>query len=269
MNRVIKTLPLFFILAMLILATGFFSLAQVESKTYQNNTDLIRYINEQTSLLSSAILFVVEGVNKDYDSIAHVQQDLLKLIQQLTVDMPEVITLKLSVVNLNNQVEHIKSVHAIYRNSALFFPTASRQLHQRLKINNQANELIMQLHTLERNLLLFHLSPDSFDRPVLEQDIQLIKNNSVIVSLNTETRLHLDLWLKHVQIIINHRLKLDRLLTNLLKSPIAEQSHIILALYDADYQYKLARAETMRKGFYISAFLLIISVILVLKFPNY
>ena len=276
MNRETKALPLFFILAMLILATGFYSFSQAESKTFRKNTDLIWSINERASQLSLAILFVVEGVKKDYDHVSHVQQDLIKLTEQLAIDMPESIALNQSVVDLSNQVEQIKSLHAIYRNSLLFFPEASRQLHQLLKKNSQANELIEQLHSLERNILLFNISPDSFYQAELEQNIlvqylypskqhgaaQAIKNGSVIASLNPETKLHLDILLKHVQIIIDHQQKLDGLLSNILKSPVAEQSHIILALYDADFQASVTRAETIRKGFYISIFLLIIYIIL-------
>ena len=261
MNKEIKVLPLFFILTMLILATGFYSFSQVESKIYRKNTNLIWNINERASQLSLAILLVLEGINRDYDTVSHVQQDLIKLTEQLPIDTPESIALTQSVVNLSNQIEQIKSLHAIYRNSLLFYPEANRKIQQRLK-TSQANELTEQLNSLERNILLFQISSGLIYQPKLDNSTLVIKNNSVIVSLDTETKRQLDLLLKHIQIIIDYRLKRDKLFTSILNSPVTEQSHSILALYDADYQTSLSRAKTMKKGFYISALLLIISVVL-------
>ncbi|OQK16729.1 hypothetical protein AU255_02135 [Methyloprofundus sedimenti] len=126
MNRVKKALPLLFILTMLISATSFYSLAQVDYKNYQKNTDLIWNINEQASLLCKAIIQVSRGEHIDYDHVTLVQQNLTRLTQQLSLDTPESIALNRSVLSFSNEAEKFKSLHAIYRNSLLFSPKLAR-----------------------------------------------------------------------------------------------------------------------------------------------
>ena len=124
MNQVKKVTPLFFMLAMLILATGLNSLSQVDHTAYQNKTDLIRNINEQASQLSLAVFLVAEGETTNYDQVTLVKRDLTSLTEQLVLNTPPSNTLYQSTLNLMDQVEQIKSTHAIYRNSLIFFPTA-------------------------------------------------------------------------------------------------------------------------------------------------
>ncbi|OQK16728.1 hypothetical protein AU255_02130 [Methyloprofundus sedimenti] len=92
--------------------------------------------------------------------------------------------------------------------------------------------------------------------------IETIKNDSVNVTLNTKTKQQLRLLLKHAQIIIDHRHKLNSLLSNMFNAVVTEQSHVLLTLYIADLQSILGKTGTMRKGFYISIIFLIVGVIL-------
>lgn len=264
MNRVKKALPLFFILAMLVLATSLYSLAQVNHHAYQNKTNLVRNINEQASLLSLGIFLVAEGVSADYDHVTLIKQRLIKLTKQLKLNTPSDIALYQSTLNLMNQVEQVKSYHAIYRNSLLFFPKASNQLRQRLRKKSQAVGLINPLRTLAHKVLLFNISPDTINQHELLQSIISIEKNPVIFNLDTETKLHFKLLLKHVQLIIDYQQRLKKLYANILSAPVAEQSHALLSLYNADFQISLNKAVNVKKGFYIATLLLIISIILIL-----
>lgn len=264
MNRVKKALPLFFILAMLILATSLYSLSQIDIKTYQKNTDLIRNINEQASLLKEAIILVAEGDSADYDHVTHVKHSLVELTQKLALDKYESIVLNRSISDLFTKIEYIKRYHATYQNSLLFFPEATRQIHALLKHKQPGTDLSDLLIALEHNILLFIISPDFLYQSRLQQSIQSIKNHSGTVDLESEIKLQLDLLLKHVEIIITHRQKLNGLFSNTLNSPIAQQTHALLMRYTVAFEASLSKAASIKQAFYISTLFLIISVILVL-----
>lgn len=265
MNRVKKILPLFFMLAMLVLATSLYSLSQVDNKAYQNKINLIRNISEQASQLSLAVFLVAEGESTDYDHVTLINQHLVKLTDQLELNTPPSITLNQSTLNLMIQVENIKSLHAIYRNSLLFFPKATQQLHQLLRRAPQASQLVKQLSTLEHKVLLFNINSDAINQSTLQQNINSIQDSSVIFNLDTTTKLHLDLLLKHVQLIIDYQQQLKKLYTSILESPVIRHSHTLLSFYSTNFQVSLNKAATIRRGFYIATIFLIISVILVLS----
>ena len=264
MNQVKKVTPLFFMLAMLILATGLNSLSQVDHKAYQNKTDLIRNINEQASQLSLAVFLVAEGETTNYDQVTLVKRDLTSLTEQLVLNTPLSHTLYQSILNLMDQVEQIKSTHAIYRNSLIFFPTATRQIHQLLRKEPQTVQLSNLLITLEHKVLVFNISSNTTNKTELQQSIGAIENSPFIFNLEAETKRHLDLLLKHIQLIIDYQQQLKKLYASILESPITEQSHALLSFYNTDFQVSLDKATSIKRGFYIAIIFLIISVILAL-----
>ncbi|NOR79472.1 MAG: EAL domain-containing protein, partial [Methyloprofundus sp.] len=265
MNRVTKALPIFFMLAMLILASSLYSLAQIDYKAYQNKINLIRNINEQASQLSLAVFLVAERVKTDYDHITLIKQRLVKHTKQLRLHSPPDAALYQSTLNLVEQVEQVKSLHAIYRNSLLFFPKATSQLHLRLNDINQATEIIEQLNTLEHQFVSFNISSDTINQPELLQSISAIENNPGISNLDVETRLHFDLLVKHINLIINYQQQLKSLYASILSSPISERAHHLLSIYSTGFQARLKKAAIIKKGFYITTLFLISSVILVLS----
>ena len=139
MNMLKAWFSLFFLLAMLLLASSLYSFSQVDHKLYQNKTDLVRNINEQAAQISLAVFLVAEGESRNYDHITSIKQNLLHLIKQLNLNTPQSTALHHSTLSLVDQVEQIKSIHAVYRNSLLFFPKVSAQLHQRFNKENQIN----------------------------------------------------------------------------------------------------------------------------------
>jgi len=265
MNRMTKALPILFMLAMLILASSLYSLSQIDYKTYQKKINLIRNINEQASQLSLAVFLVAEGIKRDYDHITLIKQRLVKQTKQLRLHSLPDAALYQSTLNLVEQVEQVKSLHAIYRNSLLFFPKATSQLHRRLNDINQATEITEQLNTLEHQFVSFNISPDTVNQPELLQSISAIENNPGISSLDAEIQLHFDLLVKHVNLIIDHKQQLKTLYADILSSPISEQAHHLLSLYSTDFQERLKKAAIIKKGFYIVTLFLISSVILVLS----
>ncbi|NOQ14351.1 MAG: EAL domain-containing protein [Methyloprofundus sp.] len=265
MNKAIKALPLLFILTMLILASSLYSLSQVDHKAYQNKTVLVRNINEQASQLSLAIFLVAEGVDKDYDHVTSVKQHLVMLSKQLKLNTQPSTELYQSTLSLIDQVEQVKSLHAIYRNSLRFFPRASTQLQQLLSKENQTTELVHQLSALEHRLLLFNINSDITNKTELLQSIHAIENNPVFFNLATEPKLQFDLLLKHIKLIIDARQQLKHLYASILNPAITAQSHTLLAVYSADFQVSLKKSATIKKGFYISTLFLISSVIFVLS----
>ncbi len=262
MKKINRILPLFLILALFVIATGLFSLSQIDIKAYQNKNYLIRHINEQASQLSLAIFLVVEGENTNYDQVTRHQLDLINLTEQLDLDTQSRITLHQSTMNLTDEVEHLKSLHAIYRNSLLFFPKATQQIHQLITGQPQ---LASQLRTLENKILLFNISSDTINQSELLSSITSIENNTAIAKLNDQTRHHLALLLQHVLVIVDYQQQLNILYASILGSPVSKQSHTLLEAYSKDFQKSLNKAATIRRGFYLATLFLIITVILVLS----
>ncbi len=263
MDRVKNALPLLFMLALLTLATSLYSFSQVDHKSYQEKTNLIRNINEQAAQLSLAIFLVAEGQTLDYDQLTTIKQRLISFANQLQLNTAKNITLHQSVFSLTDQVEKIKSLHAIYRNSLLFFPKATDQLHQLLNEKKGQTELIKLLNALEHKVLLFNIDSATVSRSELQQYIKRLKQNLATVSLDTKTRLHFDLLLKHLELIFDCHQQLKKLYENILNSTISQESNAILSAYNKALQASINKAETIRKGFYIATLFLIISVALV------
>ncbi|MCK5354799.1 MAG: diguanylate cyclase, partial [Methyloprofundus sp.] len=265
MNMLKTWFSLFFLLAMLLLASSLYSLSQVDHQPHQNKVDLARSINEQAAQMSLAVFLVAQGGGHSYDYITSIKQNLAHLTQQLNLNTLQSTALYRSTLSLVEQVEQVKSTHAIYRNSLLFFPKASAQLHQRLNKENQINNLINQLSTLERKVLLFNISSDAVNHSELLQSIAAIENNPVIFDLPEATRQHFDLLLKHAQLIIDYHQRLKTLYASIFNLAVAERSYALLSLYRADFEASLNEAASIKQGFYLAILLLIFSVLFALS----
>ncbi|NOR79318.1 MAG: EAL domain-containing protein, partial [Methyloprofundus sp.] len=145
-----------------------------------------------------------------------------------------------------------------------FFPTATRQIHQLLRKEPQTVQLSNLLITLEHKVLVFNISSNTINQTELQQSISAIENSPFIFNLEAETKRHLDLLLKHIQLIIDYQQQLKKLYASILESPITEQSHALLSLYSTNFQVSLDKATSIKRGFYIATIVLILSVILAL-----
>ncbi len=266
MKKINRLISLFLILTLLAIATSLYLLAQTDNKAYQSKVDLISRINEQASQLSLAIFLLVEEGNINYDRITQLKQHLIKLTEQLKADTQSDINLSQSTLKLTNLVEDVKSQHAIYRNSLLFFPKGLQLVHQLLTNEPQPPaQLSRQLNTLEQKVFLFNISSDTINQFDLLQSIKKIENNPAILNLNTLTKHHLDQLLQHVLVIVNYRQQLNELYASILESTIHKQSRTLLDAHNKSFQASLNKAANIRLGFYLAALLLIISIILTLR----
>jgi len=250
---------LFFSLS--ILATWLYSYSQVDYLTYQQQTKVIRDIQENTAALTRKVILVQQGQSYNYDKVAKTLNDNEVLVSILASEKKNKLSQIIESWNdLKVIVENIKSDHAVYQNSLKYFPIGTEHLHSELSTNKNNKALIKALLNLERQVILFSLGhrADTFE----QLNSQIKAFNTLAEKLPKDTEFSVLMLSKHAQIILKKQQRLKHRNTQLLNTKIPQQIQHQLTQYNQNHQQQVNQAAKIRLILYIVcvALLLVITV---------
>jgi len=253
---------LFFLLS--ILGTWLYSYSQIDYLTYQQQTELIRDIQENTAALTREVILIQQGRSYNYDKVAKILSNNQILVSKLASEKKNKLSQIIESWNdLKVIVENIKSDHAIYQNSLRYFPIGTEHLHSELSKNKNNKAFIKALLNLERQVMQLSLGHSTHSFEQLNSQIEVF--NTLAEKLPKDTAFSVFMLSKHAQLLLRKQQQLEQRQTQLLNTKIPQQIQHQLAQYNQSYQQQLKHAAEIRLILYIICVVLLILIITVAK----
>jgi len=240
-----KILALICMIVMLLLVTNLYFLSRVDHKAHDMQLAFIQKINHQAAQVSIAMMKVSSSSLPHYDDIKKEVFSFQKLIKQLKLESLASQQLKAASLEFINNIEAIKSNHAVYQNSLLLFPEEIT----RLQTESNGTPLYHTLKRLEYLTLLFNINQS-------EQN----KNQLLRYANNIQSE-KLAILLKHVHLIAQHSEQFIPLYQQILSPKLHQHSQHLLRHYENEFEKIRLKARKIKLGFYLSLLLLIVSTI--------
>jgi signal transduction histidine kinase len=261
-RRKIITLFVSILLVLLLaVSTWFFINVHIDYQFHQTRIEQVRKIQQEVSNLIRNTLLVENGELQHFDEIAHNQQALESMLHALAENdesQPFIAATRRTITT----VTYIKSTYAIFRNSLLYFPKGFTTLREELIKANIDDSVIEKLDDLDRSVTQLIITNYG-----IQSKNSL--NAQVDVVRMTESKLpqHLtkivEQLLRHTNILIEHSTQLASLNKQLLSKDVNNTAQRILDSYHNVLQQDINQADTVRKRFYFTIFLLIVAVMFV------
>ncbi len=254
--------------AVAVVLTGLFSLStwlyihsHVDSDTYQQGVSKVIDIQNMSASLNQQTLLVQKGHVRHFDELAHLEFNLENAINQLDSRSIEQSNLINSIRQQLSIVSQIKATFAIYKNSLLYFPKGTQLLLLQVPKNKI---LFNQLEQLEHLIMLFAANHfDHSEQQRLLDFISVLKQDSALLALDESHSEALALLLKHAENIVDTINTLDELNKTLLELQIPYATQRAISLLDLVFHDELIRASRVKQYFYITIFMLILSVLFI------
>ncbi len=258
-KRIEEIAVIAFLISLFGIATELYLYGEVDYQRHQRRIHQVITVQQTVSLLITRLLMVENDEMSHFDSVAELEVKLEQLQKQLAHEEAQLDELREHINDFLILVSQIKSSYVVYRNSSLFFPKGTLLLRQQL-LAQKETELADAIMQLERKVLLFVVDfAQQEQKDALLREIQLIE----LKGRHLSEPLHDDFQrlLNHAQVLIRYAGKLQDLNKKLLDNSIIKITDQVLLVYEADFQHDIDKAAWVKKWFYISIFILIVSVI--------
>jgi signal transduction histidine kinase len=257
-HRKIITLFVSILLIMLLaVLTWFFVNVHIDYQFHQTRIEKIRHIQQEVSDLVRNSLLVEKGELQHFDDVAHNQQKLENMLHNIA-ENENTQPLISATTQIIATVTQIKSSHAIFRNSLLYFPRGVATLRAEL-VNSPFASIIEKLNILERDVtqLIITNSGDQ-SKNILNAQVDAIRMAES--DLPEHLGSSIEQLLRHTRVLIEHSIKLKALNKQLLNNNVNTGVQQLLDIYQNDLQHDITEADTVRDRFYFTIFLLIAAV---------
>ena len=136
-----KTNHIFFLAVILFLLTGLlvtwlYKQSQVDYQAHRSRVELVRNIQEYTSKLTRHLLLVQDGQISHYDNVTKTQKEIELFISKLPSNETSNHLVE-AWVGFKETIEAVKSDHAVYQNSLVYFPKGAEDLFVSNKKQNK------------------------------------------------------------------------------------------------------------------------------------
>ncbi|WP_198243577.1 DAHL domain-containing protein [methane-oxidizing endosymbiont of Gigantopelta aegis] len=247
-----------FFISLFGIATELYLYSGVNYQRHQRRIHQVITVQQTVSALITRLLMVENDEMSHFDSVAELEVKLERLQKQLAHEA-QLDKLRERISDFLILVSQIKSSYVVYRNSSLFFPKGTLLLRQQL-LAQKETELADAIMQLERKVLLFVVDfAQQKQKDSLLREIQSIETKAR--QLPDSLRDDFQRLLNHAQVLIRYAEKLQDLNKKLLDNSIITITDQVLLAYEADFQHDIDKAAWVKKWFYISIFMLILSVI--------
>ncbi|MEK8017410.1 MAG: DAHL domain-containing protein [Candidatus Parabeggiatoa sp.] len=230
---------------------------------YLQGTDAM--VNHHLLLLRNGTLVNVDAINVELATINKLYQKLTHIPVFITGKgyhhlIDELKKFKQLMVHKTLLIERFKAENATLQTALVYFPVITQEFIEQARKNPQAQELVIRLQTLLREVLLYYFNPNNplIQQNILTQIAQLEKNlaNSEKV-LNQQ---YLENIITQVQTILRLKPDVEVLINELLLIPTSVKIEKIYADYDRYYEYALQVAHFYKICLYLICIFLILYI---------
>jgi len=246
--------------ALLLLSWLFKQSVQVDIDLHLRTVQNFEQMRQQDALLNQYILESRFGQLKNYDPIVSAQQDISYLLETLEKEKPSYFsngntkiqqafmqyrTLFLQKTEL---IDKFKSHNAVLRNSIQYFPLASQL---KLEEIGPLSENAKLIHDLRESVLLY----DHHSSIELKNHIQQLLH--VLRQSANPTDSTLQSLMKHVDIIIDHKIEVDELTLNITQSKTMAQADKVFDIYSGLFAKREHQAANFKLAMAILSVLML------------
>jgi len=238
---------------LLLMAFCFIKSMAVNSQVHQDYQSELRQQNQNQAVINQNILKSRHSLLSSYDPLVSRIREQSILTNSL-INPPDFIKgsdrSKLSKELEKNRelfeqqeelVEQFKSQNAVLKNSLNYLPFLTESLS-----NNQP------LTTLLNDVFVYALSSDESLREDMMERLKVIKASS---TQNETTNV-----IKHIEIVLTYKSKVDRLTDDLLKLPIEQTGEALVVMYQDGYNNAIGQSKLYLQLAYGILFLLVVGL---------
>jgi signal transduction histidine kinase/DNA-binding response OmpR family regulator len=155
-------------------------------------------------------------------------------------------------------LEQVKSQAAILKNSLRFLPIAITRLLAMIEDKPKAQLLVELLRQLERYTLIYNLTGDTAQ--TLRVQGYVYQLEILQIEWDKPLREAIDNLIRHVNIILSQKRKVDSLLQNFLILPTGAKLDVLYTIYQQHHEARLVEVNRYRLALYWMSVLLLIYV---------
>lgn len=224
----------FWLIALLLLTWLFRQSAQVDIDLHLRTVHHFEQMRQQDAQLNQYILESRYGQLQNYDPIVSSQQEIAYIFDTLKQEKSayfsngntKIQQAFMHYQTLFNQktelIENFKSHNAVLRNSIKYFPIASQQHLAQLE---PSSEQAFMIRELRENVLLFDYDTSTVLKSRIQQIIIALQQSS------SRDEPALKSLIKHVDIILTHKIEIDELARSITQSKTAAQADKVFQIY--------------------------------------
>jgi PAS domain S-box-containing protein len=262
--QLLRVRNLLMVISGVVLFSFLFIQAQAIDFTQHNRYVVaLRRLNELDTRINQNILASRYGLLTYYDPLVNDLNDLQysqKILNKVPsflnrkeqIEIQQVLQDHITILQKKAQlIEDFKSKNSILRNSLSYFPIAVDKAVRKASVESENNELVAQLNSLLRDVLVYNLSSNENLRPKINEQIVAIRKSQkqLPASLN---QADLDIVSNHAEIILQYQPYVNNLVGEILVLPTAQRAEVLSKTYINCYQQAIRRANVYR--FWLSLF---------------
>ncbi len=241
------------LVSLLLLGWLYYQSTQIDIELHLRTVQNFEQLRQQDARLNQYVLQSRYGQLKNYDPIVSSQQYISFTLDRLQQEKPLYFGDGHSEIQLafkkysslfkqkNELIENFKSHNAVLRNSMQYFPIASKL---QLDLLEPQSERALLLHELRENVLLYDHSATNDLKDRIHEIITVLQQSTESGDTQLES------LIKHVTIIMAHKIEVDTLTRDITQSLTATQADKVFEIYSNLFaqrehsaaNYKLAMA---------------------------
>lgn len=233
------------------------SISLSRQQSYQNS---LNFFKEQDAFFSQELLNSKHELFTSYDLLNQYLTSLETTNQKLK-DLPIFLTsgdqqalerlLRRNTTLVEqkaNLLEEFKSENAALKNSLRYLPALTTEILQ----NTESSSLAVKLDALLQQILLYNLTSNEELAPKIKSRIASLANNN-----DGGNQSLLNLELRHANVIVEHKPKVEQVTQELLELPTRENIIALEQAYNSSYQKAIRTANFFRLSAYLWSLLIL------------
>lgn len=242
----------------------------VDLESHAQTQETLKDLKHWDTALKRDVLRTRTGILKHYDTLVSTMKSIDAALDALDFgpqDLPgaakaqleeKLGTLRLDLEARASDLERYKLHNAILRNSLAFLPVAAGRVSQRYAGQSGTEELTADVNWVLRDALVYNLSGDAGLRQDLQKAISALTDASE--AIEDEARTEIENILAHVDVILEQKPVLDRLVGNLLSPRSVSLIDAVTRHYNGAFTEIEDRAELYRSILFVLTVLTVLYV---------
>jgi len=222
---------------------------QVDSAAHMRTVAQFEQLRQQNARLNQFVLQSRYHLLRNYDVLVQTQDKIRQLLVAMPQNQPDYFgsgntalaadfkKYQAAFATKFEQVEDFKSHNAVLRNSLSYFPLAVQQMQSQAGVSAQRERW---LHQLLKNVLLFDSATPASGKQQIESLLNQLRSQS------SQPDAALASLARHVDIILEYQVEVDKLLRDITQSDSAQQGDRLFGRYGEIYTQQQQSADRYR-----------------------
>lgn len=243
--------------AVLIMSLLYIKTQAVDLEKHNLVLDRSSQLERSDAVLNQYILEIHQSLLPFYDptvdkmnQLDQLRAEMHGVLRQLFPDHSHYVNQQMEeisqgLIEKRDLLEQFKSSNALQRNSLRYLPIATAQLSALLPSDIEGENLKQALNALLRDILIYNLTREAKLRSSLLLSVETL-SNTFARHLPEKQQQDVDILLAHVRIVLEHKMRSDRIMQQLLTIPTAQRMDKLLGAYTDNHNQLMRSSDAYR-----------------------